>query len=82
MAMSAKDFNAMGVEFGLMLKEINFDSDPASKAKRTHVVEDAVRRFCRVATAANSAFDNDRFVDYVTDVMNGDRDATGKKVKK
>lgn len=82
MAMSAKDFNAMGIEFGLMFKEINFDSDPASKAKRTHVLEDVLRRFCRVASASNSAFDKDRFDDYVTDVMNGDIDATGKRVKK
>ena len=82
MAMSAKDFNAMGIEFGLMLKEINYDSDPTSKAKRTHVVEEAVTRFCRVATVSNSAFDKERFVDYVTEVMNGERNADGKKVSK
>jgi protein-disulfide isomerase-like protein with CxxC motif len=81
MAMSAKDFNAMAIEFGLMLKEINYDSDPHSKAKRTHTVEDAYRAFCRVATASNPTFDQERFYDFVSDVMNGTRDKTGKKAK-
>ena len=82
MAMTTKDFNAMAIEFGLTLKEINFDSDPSSKAKRTQTVEDVYRRFCRVAAASNSAFDKDRFYDYVTEVMNGKRDAQGKRTKK
>lgn len=82
MAMSAKDFNAMGIEFGLMLKEIDFDSDPYSKEKRLQTVRNAITGFMRVATVSNSSFDKDRFAFYVTEVRVGERDARGKKVSK
>ena len=82
MAMSAKDFNAMGIEFGLIMKEIDFDSDPYSKEKRLQTVRITIERFMRVAAQSNSAFDRERFAFYVTEVRTGDRDATGKLVKK
>ena len=80
--MSAKDFNAMAIEFGLMHKEIDYDSNAVSQAKRFVTLNECIHRFCRVAAASNSAFDRARFEQFVVDVATGVRNAEGKKVKK
>lgn len=72
--MTAKDFNAMGIEFGLMLKEINFDSDSSSKYQRNAVLENMTKAFARVAVKSNSAFDLDYFTDFIIAVAAGERD--------
>ena len=81
MGMSKKDFNAMAIEFGMQQREINFDSDPYSKAKRTNTLNESVYRFCSVARVSNPLFSEERFTEYVEDVAQRRRDNTGKLVK-
>ena len=81
MGMSRTDFNNMATEFGMIYREIDFDSDEWSKAKRTHTTDDAVFSFMRVARTSNSQFDTARFLNFINDVRIRVRDNTGKLVK-
>lgn len=80
MPISRSHFEPMATKFGLMLKEINFDSDPISHSKRLRVLEQCIASYCTVSNSDNSRFARGHFLEWIEDVAHGRRDDMGRKV--
>lgn len=80
MSMTWEDFNAMAVEFGLLIRwSDNSGSQEVCDAQRL-VIERAMAAFGRVADAGDIKLDRSLFRDLVYEVASGERDITGRKV--
>ena len=83
MTMSKKDFNLMAIEFGQQIERINNAKHPEQIHNLVMAtVLNSIKSFCYVAFMANGNFDSSRFYDFVDEVSDGRRDASGKLVKK
>ena len=73
----------MAIEFGQQIERINNAKHPEQIRNIVMATAlDSIKAFCYVAYMANSNFDSSRFYDFVDEVSDGRRDASGKLVKK
>jgi hypothetical protein len=81
--MTKKHFIAMAIQFAKAQSSIcTTDRDVDVKAQQLIGLDLAIHAFCEVAKEANSAFDQDYFLNFIHEIFYGQRDANGKLVKK
>lgn len=79
MSASRRHYEPMATEFGLIKREINFDSDPNSKAKRLQTLDNCISAYCSVSRGDNYRFETGLFKDWIEDTALGYRDNRGAK---